>query len=218
MASKRPKPWKRCQANGRIRGIRNRRRVLILCEDEKSARLYFKGFKLDKRRVEVLAIGSGMNTDSLVQKAIDLKEKAAQYGEPFNEIWCVFDRDSFPAQNFNRAFQLADNHGIFVAWANEAFEIWYLLHFNYHDTGISRADYGGRLSARLGCEYDKADDQIYARLESHQGAAMKHAQRLERHWVEMGGYNRENANPSTNIHKLVEFLNEFKEIGSADGD
>lgn len=87
-----------------------------------------------------------MNTDSLVQEAIDLKEKAARSGEPLNEIWCVFDRDSFPAQNFNRAFQLAKSKNISVAWANEAFEIWYLLHFNYYDTGLSRAEYGERLT------------------------------------------------------------------------
>ena len=159
-----------------------------------------------------------MNTDSLVQYAIDRKEEAVRLGEPFNEIWCVFDRDSFPAQNFNRAFQIAQSHGISMAWANEAFEIWYLLHFNYHDTGLSRTVYGERLCALLGCKYDKADEQIYAKLESHQPMAMKHAQRLEKHWGEMGGCNPESANPSTSIHKLVEFLNAFKDIGPADAD
>jgi hypothetical protein len=181
--------------------------------------LYFEGFKLDKRRVEVLPIGTGMNTDSLVQKAMEMKESAAQSGNPFNEVWCVFDRDSFPPQNFNRAFNLADSHAIQVAWANEAFEIWYLLHFNYHDTGVTRADYGKRLSAHLKCRYDKADDQIYARLEACQPTAIKNARRLEKHWAEMGKrWTPENANPSTNIHRLVEYLNEFKEIGSADTD
>ena len=218
MPNDRAKAWDRHHANGRIIAVRNRRRVLILCEDGKSASLYFKGFKLDTRRVEVVAQGTGMNTDSLVKYAIDRKEAAARIREPFNEIWCVFDRDSFPAQNFNRAFQLAREHGISVAWANEAFEIWYLLHFNYHDTGMSRAVYDGRLSALLKCKYDKADDQIYAKLEPLQPMAMKHARRLERHWVEMGGCNPERANPSTNIHKLVGFLNEFKDLGPADTD
>lgn len=145
MPSKRPRPWERHGTGGRVVGTRERRRVLILCEDEKSSRLYFAGFQLDKSRVYVLSIGMGMNTDSLVQNAIEKKQEAAQRGAPFNEVWCVFDRDSFPAQNFNRAFLLADNHGIRIAWANEAFELWYLLHFNYHDTGISRSDYARRL-------------------------------------------------------------------------
>ena len=159
-----------------------------------------------------------MNTDSLVQYAIDRKEEADRRGEPFNAIWCVFDRDSFPAQNFNRALQLADSHGVRVAWANEAFEIWYLLHFSYHDTAMCRADYGGRLSAHLKCKYDKADEQIHAKLEPHHPTAMKHARRLEKHWFEMGGCNPESATPSTNIHKLVEFLNQFKDLGPTDSD
>lgn len=115
MPNNRRKAWARARPNVRIGPFRNRQRVLILCEDSKSARLYFEGFKLDKRRIEVLAIGTGMNTDSLVQNAIDRKEEADRRGKPFNKIWCVFDRDSFPAQNFNRAFELADAHGIDVA-------------------------------------------------------------------------------------------------------
>jgi hypothetical protein len=218
MPNNRPKPWERRQDRGRITAVRNRRRVLILCEDQKSARLYFQGFNLDQRRVEVLTIGTGMNTDSLVKNAIDREEEADRRGEPFHRIWCVFDRDDFPAQNFNRAFELAESHGISVAWANEAFELWYLLHFNYHDTGMCRADYGGRLSALLKCKYDKADDQIYTKLEPHQPTAMKHARRLEKHWVEVGRWTPESANPSTNIHQLVEFLNEFKDLGPADTD
>jgi hypothetical protein len=218
MPNNRPKPWERLQSHGRITAARNRRRVLILCEDEKSARLYFEGFKVDKRRVEVLPIGAGMNTDSLVQNAIDRKEEAARRGEPFNEIWCVFDRDSFPAQNFNRAFQLAKSHRIFVAWANEAFELWYLLHFNYHDTGMSRTEYAGRLRTLLKRKYDKEDEKIYDKLKPHQAMAMKHARRLENHWAEIGGCNPEGANPSTNVHKLVQFLNDLKEIGPADMD
>jgi len=210
MPHKRPKPWKRKAATGRIIGVRNLRRVLVLCEDEKSASLYFKGFSLDPLRVEVIPIGTGMNTDSLVEDAVRRKDRAIQRGEPFNEIWCVFDRDSFPAGNFNRAFQIAENRGIFVAWANEAFEIWYLLHFNYHDTGLSRAEYAKRLAKALKQKYDKADDKIYAKLECHQPAAMRNARRLEKYWSGTGGCNPECANPSTSVHKLVEFLNEFK--------
>jgi hypothetical protein len=48
--------------------------------------------------------------------------------------------------------------------------------------------------------------------------AMKYARQLEKHWVEMGGCNPESANPSTNIHKLVAFLNDFKDLGPADTD
>ncbi len=99
-----------------------------------------------------------MNTDSLVQDAIDRQQAALRENRPFNEVWCVFDRDSFPQGNYNRAFQLAQNNGIKIAWANEAFELWYLLHFNYHDTGIGRGDYAEKLRPHF--SYDKADEEI----------------------------------------------------------
>jgi hypothetical protein len=64
--------------------------------------------------------------------------------------------------------------------------------------------------------YEKGDDSIYEKLKGRQGQALKHARRLEKHWVDCGGCNPEKANPSTNIHKLVEFLNQFEDLGPAD--
>jgi hypothetical protein len=96
--------------------------------------------------------------------------------------------------NYDRAFQLARSNGIKVAWANEAFEIWYLLHFNYHDTGISRDDYKAKLKPNL--DYDKADKTVYEKTKPFQGDAIRNARRLERHWNEMGERFPERQNPS----------------------
>lgn len=218
MPNNRSKPWELRAAGGRNANIRPRRRVLILCEDTKSSVFYFNGFQIDARRVEVCRVGTGLNTDSLVEDAINRKNAAARAGQPYNDVWCVFDRDSFPPQNFNRAFKIADNNNINVAWANEAFELWYLLHFNYYDGGMSRTEYGQRLSDLLHCAYSKADETIYEKLIDHQPKAIKNAQRLEKHWQDMGGCNPVSANPSTNIHELVIFLKQFEEIGPADTD
>jgi hypothetical protein len=208
------KPWEQASKRRRATGGRVRRRVLIVCEDSKSACDYFKSFEIDPQRAEVLTLGTGMNTDSLVAKAGNLKEQAASQGEPFNEVWCVFDRDSFPLHNYDRAFQLARAHGIKVAWANEAFELWYLLHFNYCDTGISRQDYKAKLKPHL--DYDKADKTVHQKVKTNQETALRHARRLERHWNEMGEKHPERQNPSTSVHKLVEFLNELADLGDVD--
>src|SRR5882762_3162681 len=149
MAVNRPKPWEANPGRPRAEGTQKRRLVLIVCEDSKSSCLYFKAFKIDMERAEVLALGTGMNTDSLVEEAIRLKQKAAAEARPYNEIWCVLDRDSFPLARYARAFELARNAKIRIAWANEAFELWYLLHFNYHDTGIRRTDYKKKLDPCL---------------------------------------------------------------------
>ena len=192
--------------------------MLILCEDEKSSRLYLKAFPYDPRRVDVLTEGTGRNTDSLVELAVRYKRDAERVGKPYNRVYCVFDRDSFPAQNFNRAFQIARNHGIYPIWVNEAFELWYMLHFDFINTGIGRDQYKGMLDhpSRLGGSYQKNDATVYARLKAHQPRAIKFARKLAKHWIDQGGCNPESCNPSTNVDELVDFLNQLGELGPAD--
>jgi hypothetical protein len=211
------KPWQRVPGGPRSEQLR-RRRVLILCEDSKSSCLYFRGFNIDRGRAEVVTVGTGMNTDSLVEEAARRKAAAESQREPYNEVWCVLDRDDFPLANYARAFTLAHNERIRLAWANEAFELWYLLHFNYHDTGMKRTEYKSRLDVLLPDPYDKADDGIYAALLGRQGTAIRNARRLEKHWRELREPFPERQNPSTSVHKLVEFLNELSELGPVTGE
>ncbi|HEY3857115.1 MAG TPA: RloB family protein [Verrucomicrobiae bacterium] len=206
------KPWDQKPGGRRLAETQERRRVLIVCEDSKSSRFYFESFPIDANRAEVRAVGTGMNTDSLVEEALRLKIEAVKNCNPYNEVWCVMDRDSFPLENYSRAFELARGRGIKVAWANEAFEFWYLLHFNYHDTGINRNDYKTKLKPYL--EYEKNDKSIYRKVVPLQAGALRNAKRLERHWNDLEKRFPERENPSTNVHKLVEFLNELVELGS----
>lgn len=208
------KPWEQGRSGRRTSGTLERRRVLIVCEDSKSSRYYFEAFPVDKKRAVVEAVGTGMNTDSLVEHALRRRDQAGARGQPYNEVWCVFDRDSFPLETYDRAFQLAHSQGIRVAWANEAFELWYLLHFNYHDTGIARHEYKAKLKPYF--QYDKTDQAIYDKVKEKQATALKFARKLEKHWNEMGEAHPERQNPSTSIHKLVEFLNELAELGETD--
>src|SRR5882672_9999496 len=212
MAGNRPRPWELVPGR-RAEATRRRRRVLIVCEDSKSSCLYFRAFNIDLERAEVITVGTGMNTDSLIEEAIKRKALAESRQEPYNQVWSVFDRDNFPLSNYLRAFELAEANGIRVAWTNEAFELWYLLHFNYHDSGISRDAHKQKLAACGIAGYDKADAGMYAKVLEHQPTAIRNAKRLEKHWNEMGKRFPERENPSTGVHKLVEFLNELLELG-----
>lgn len=206
------KPWqtKRGRAS---RGTKLRRKVLILCEDTKSSVFYFRSFPVDRERFEVAVVGTGMNTDSLIEEAIRRVDQAKDQGIKYSDIWCVLDRDSFPEQNYNRAFQLAASRGFKIAWANEAFELWYILHFDYLDTGLNRNQYKHKLKER-GLEYDKADANIYRKMVDHQPVAIKNAQRLEAYWRQSGKKFPERENPSTSVHLLVDVLNELAELPS----
>ncbi|MEG4306255.1 RloB family protein [Microcoleus sp. D3_18a_C4] len=188
---------------------KSRRWFLIVCEGEKTEPNYFKSFPVDTKVINLDIRGEGRNTNSLVTKAIELKNDS-EFDET-DRFWCVFDRDNNPknpndAQNFNAAINIAQNNGIKVAYSNDAFELWYLLHFHFYNTGISRKDYQNMLTKLLGHEYKKNSETIYEELKDKQQDAIKHAKRLLQ---EYDRPNPESDNPSTTVHLLVEELNGF---------
>lgn len=104
-------------------------RILIVCEGTKTEPNYFKAFKRINNQsfvVELDIKGEGTNTLSVVDKAISLKNSALS---PYDEVWAVFDRDSFPAANVNAAILKAESNGVKAAWSNEAFELWFYTIF-----------------------------------------------------------------------------------------
>lgn len=179
-----------------------RPKFLIVCEGSKTEPNYFKRFRVNKNVVDLEVIGLGDNTLSLVERTYDLMQE-----DNYAQVWCVFDRDSFPAGRFNEALALAARKGIRVAYSNEAFELWYLLHFHYHDAATSRQYYGEMLTERLGYLYHKNDLEMYYRLEDRQPDAMRNAQRLLDSYGQ--NHNPEQDNPSTTVHYLIQELNEY---------
>jgi hypothetical protein len=184
-----------------------REKILIVCEGKKTEPNYFRKFPVDKEIVEVDIQGTGCVADSLIEKAIELKENADCEKRPYNQVWCVFDRDSNPPYNFNRAFQLANQDKIRIAYSNEAFELWYVLHFNYHIAGSRREWYLDKLDVLLGQEYKKNSPDMYDRLKSRQQDAINNAERLLQSYPR---FTPEQNNPSTTVHKLVQELNRYK--------
>lgn len=179
---------------------KTKRKVLIVCEGARTEPNYFKSFRAQK---ECIIVGSGSNTVSVVQHA--LKEMAK---EDYSEVWCVFDRDSFPKQRVHRALQLAQQNNIKCAFSNESFELWYVLHFEYLDTQISRADYCSKLSNHLKTKYEKNNSSIYSLLLTKQSEAIARAKKLEKTMLFPGACPVA-AYPYTNVYKLVEKLNKL---------
>lgn len=188
-------------------------KILIVCEGKGTEPRYFEDFPVNKEIVDIDVSGQGKNTFTLVKEAVRLKEKAKSEGKPYNQVWVVFDRDSFPASNFHNAIDLCDEKGIEFAVSNEAFEIWYLLHFNYYDSAISRTQYETKLTNALGRKYEKTLPAMYNALKERQEKAIARAKKLRKYQFEMNN-NRHiycNSNPVTTVYKLVEVLNDFIE-------
>jgi hypothetical protein len=189
-------------------GVRNKRdKILIVCEGKKTEPNYFAKFPVKKEIVEVDIDDAAYITDTCVERAIALKEEAERNKTPYNQVWCVFDRDSHPLQGFNRAFQLADNNKIRIAYSNEAFELWYVLHYDYHVTGSTRDWYKEKLNSLLDEEYRKNSQDMYDKLKSKQERAIKHAEKLLNRYPQFSPHQN---NPSTTVHKLVQELNKYK--------
>lgn len=170
---------------------------LIVCEGERTETLYFIAFKLPSATV----IGTGFNTDTLVEEAIRLRSKG-----DYDQVWCVFDKDEFPPERFNRAFILAKREGISVAYSHEAFELWFYLHFHYIDSGITRQEYINKLSDLLPKKYDKCSDTMYTDLLPLQNIAILNATNLLRKYSSSIPIE---CNPSTTVHLLVLELNKY---------
>ena len=201
------KPWERRASKGRRGETRPLRdRILIVCEGAKTEPNYFRAFPVKIDVVEIQIQGVGANTVSLVRDAIRRKEDARQDGAPFNQVWCVFDRDEFPAAHFNEAFRLANANGVSIAYSNQCFELWYFLHFDFNDAAIHRHAYAEKLATRLGRKYEKNDPGMYEALKGRQTTAIRNAKKL------LSRYSPccpETDDPSTIVYLLVERLNEF---------
>jgi len=200
--------WKRKLAKNlkRRMGIRKPKDTfLIVCEGAKTEPNYFISFRLLSSYVKDV-FGIGDNTEELVRRTIVFRNAAARYGIKYDQVWCIFDKNSFPEQNFNNALALAKKEDIKVAYSNEAFELWYLLHFNYVCTAMPRSEYINKLSSELGEPYEKNSELMYQKLLDRQEAARKNARQL------LSTYSSPNPckdNPSTTVHLLVEELNRF---------
>lgn len=116
---------------------------LIVCEGKNTEPSYFNQFKLSSATVK--PVGEGYNTLSLVNRAIELATEAN-----YEQVWCVFDKDDFNDNDFNSAISLARENDFGLAYSNQAFEYWLILHFNDHQGGgMHRNDYDARLNEML---------------------------------------------------------------------
>ena len=180
--------------------------LLIVCEGKKTEPNYFKSFRVSSAQVKI--VGLGVNTLSLVEQTIVYKKDAAKYRIKYDQIWCVFDRDNNTCQNIQDAFVLAKREGVNIAFSNEAFELWYLLHFKYQTTFLDRHECVRQLNSAAGFKYKKNDETMYEKILDKQVLAINNAKRLLTQYVP---HNPSRDNPSTTVHVLVEQLNQFVE-------
>lgn len=160
-------------------------------------------------------MGGCGETLSVVNAGLKLKRDAEKEKTPYAAVFCVIDRDEHPEQRYRGAFDKAYyENDLRVVWANEAFELWYFLHFHYVDTALHRDDLVAKLSDCLEGTYEKSDTSIYDQLLERQPVAIRNAQKLE--MFNEGADHPWMENPSTNVHHLVHTLNSLAKLNLGD--
>lgn len=132
------------------------------------------------------------------------------------QIWCVYDKDSFPAKDFNGVVQRAEhlnqenpNVQYHAAWSNECIEFWFLLHFAYYTANNHRAEYISFLNDKfreLGIgKYQKNMKEIFEVLleKGNPKLAIRYAKRIIK---DGDGRMPADIAPGTKVYELVEEL------------
>jgi hypothetical protein len=202
-----------------------RKFYLIVCEGEKTEPNYFNSLK-DSLPKGVLALvnidinGTGRNTLSIIEETKKLRKSyESKYLRKIDKVWAVFDRDSFPSENFNNAIAKGENSKpkINCAWTNEAFELWYLLHFSYYNTGVSRDRFQKLLEREIikcsgdsSYKYKKNSTEMYELLIKfgNQNFAIENSERLDNLYDDERFADH---NPRTKVHILIKELIELTE-------
>ena len=198
-------------------------RYYIFCEGEQTEPQYFAGFK---RLIEDNPIYKDMvliEIEPCAAETMRVIGMAERYVKKNNiqkgQIWCVYDKDSFPAEHFNgvaeRAEALNKNSPelqYHAAWSNECIEFWFILHFAYYTANNHRTEYISFLNDKfqeldLG-KYQKNMSNIFDVLieKGNPKLAIRYAKRIIR---DGQGKTPTEIAPGTKVYELVEELAKY---------
>ena len=115
--------------------------ILIACEDENTEPYYFEKYRKmfediwPKQTLYLRPVGTGRNSLGVVKRAIEEREILAREANKatIDLTWAVFDKDDLDKtegnrRNFIEAFELGKAENVNIAYSNECFELWLLLH------------------------------------------------------------------------------------------
>lgn len=144
-----------------------------------------------------------------------MKNAIARLSDQYLQIWVVFDKDNFKC--FDEAIQLADMYKkIKVAFSNQAFDLWFLLHYERYEGYFHRDKYIPEINRLMERTQRnkllKPFDNIYPLLEDRMDVAIMNGK------LGHQKHKRDNADlpescweSCTTVYKLVEELSRIQD-------
>jgi hypothetical protein len=191
-------------------------KVLIVCEGQKTEPNYFNEiiyfYKLNTANVEIDG-SCGSSPESVLERAVLLAQEEDRKGDPFDRVYCVFDKDTHPcySETLRKISNIKTPSEFIASISVPCFEYWLILHFiyttkPYSATGTSSI--GGEALRELKKympEYEKGNDNIFTSLSTQLDFAKANSERALN-----AAQSNNTDNPSTYIHQLVEHLQKLK--------
>lgn len=209
------KAWnKKAQPSGyKIETIPINKTILIVCEGQ-TEKLYFESFPVLGVKIKAIDL-KGQVKLKLVETTKEIIDNAK---EEYNEVWCVFDMDvkrgADEFADFDNAISKALQLGYKVAYSNDAFELWFYLHFNLTSSQHLRSFYYAELGKRFGINYVKEGKKyafclkIYDILKSDCNSSQENAiERARLLYEQQENLPYHQQNPNTKVYELVQELN-----------
>lgn len=218
---------------------------IVFCEDGVCEPLYLKSLAVGNVKINV--IDNSREGDTQVSKALKhcLRDGNAKWIEGQYKlledvkdlVWCVYDRDLKSEStekilmedciSFDHSIINAERVGLKVAWSNDCFELWILLHFEdvplepFHRSYIyerlteicktlpdkqpflDKVTANARFNYKDSLKQSKKFSYILSYLKGSREKAMERAIALVQHH---GGKPYHQRNPCTHIHYLVKAI------------
>jgi hypothetical protein len=192
-------------------------RVLIVCEGEKTEPNYFKRLReklrLKTANIVIVDDKSGVDPLKVVNFAIEKYLNEYKKGYKFNRIYCVFDKDRHATYNtalkkVDISSRLKGGATLYAITSVPCFEVWILLHFEYTTRPFCAAGIGASHCATVETQlkkhipnYLKGKPDIHDIVTEKLPNALRNAKQLTDFHENSG-----TDNPSTNVHELIEYL------------
>lgn len=176
-------------------------RIIRVHTEGETERDYLKIWNLQNKKIR-LKFGSRGSPLKLVKDAIKDISKPPSGENDYDEIWCVFDKNTHP--DFEKAVLKANTHDIPTAISNPCFELWLLLHYQDQKGFIASKEIQ-KLAEQLPIMDGK---RIRAGSSSTVINNYDEAKKRAKHLAEQHKQNGkpESSNPSSNVWELVERL------------